>query len=67
MSIRQILKSRAIVCVVPDARKARAAKDCLEGAVDPRHPASILQRHPRTTVFLDRPAAALLDSRRVGR
>jgi len=60
MSIRQILKSGQILCIVPDARKARAVRDCLEGEVSPLHPASILQRHPRTTVYLDRPAAALL-------
>jgi glucosamine-6-phosphate deaminase len=60
MSIQQILKSRAIQCVVPDARKARAVRDCLEGEVSPQHPASILQRHPRTTVFLDSDSAALL-------
>jgi glucosamine-6-phosphate deaminase len=63
MSIQQILKSREILCVVPDARKARAVKECLAGEVSPRHPASILQRHPRTTVFLDAPAAALLEPR----
>ena len=45
----------------PDARKARAVKECLDGEVSPRHPASILQRHPRATVFLDAPAAALLE------
>jgi 6-phosphogluconolactonase/glucosamine-6-phosphate isomerase/deaminase len=28
------------------------------------HPASILQRHPRTTVFLDADSAALLARRR---
>ena len=61
MSVRQILKSREILCVVPDARKARAVRECLEGAVSPRHPASVLQQHPRTTVFLDSPAAALLE------
>ena len=66
MSIRQILKSREILCIVPDARKARAVKDCLEGEVSPRHPASILRRHPRTTVFLDAPAAALLRAQTVG-
>jgi glucosamine-6-phosphate deaminase len=60
MSVRQILKSRAILCVVPDARKARAVRDCLEGAVSPLHPASALQEHPRATVYLDPPAAALL-------
>jgi glucosamine-6-phosphate deaminase len=60
MSIRQILKSREIVCVVPDARKARAVRDCLQGPVTPLHPASALQGHPRATVYLDPPAAALL-------
>jgi glucosamine-6-phosphate deaminase len=63
MSISQILKSREIVCVVPDARKAQAVRDCLEGEVSPAHPASILQRHPRTTVFLDADSAALLARR----
>ena len=67
MSIQQILKSREILCVVPDARKARAVKECLSGEVSPRHPASILQRHPRTTVFLDASAAALLAPRMVTR
>jgi glucosamine-6-phosphate deaminase len=67
MSIAQILKSREILCVVPDARKAQAVKDCLEGEVSPRHPASVLQRHPRTAVFLDAAAAALLDRSRSGR
>jgi glucosamine-6-phosphate deaminase len=63
MSIRQILKAREILCVVPDARKARAVRDCLEGEVSPRHPSSILQTHPATTVYLDRDSAALLARR----
>ena len=60
MSIRQILAADEILCIVPDARKAQAVRDCLEGPVSPQHPASILQRHPGTTVYLDAPAAALL-------
>ncbi len=60
MSIRQILKAREILCVVPDARKARAVRDCLGGPVTPAHPASILRKHPLTTVYLDRDSAALL-------
>jgi glucosamine-6-phosphate deaminase len=60
MSVRQILKSREILCVVPDARKARAVRDCLQGEVSPLHPASILKTHPRTTAYLDRDSAALL-------
>ena len=63
MSIRQILKSQNILCVVPDQRKARAVKECLESEVSPTHPASILQRHPRTTVYLDRDSASLLEIR----
>ena len=60
MSIRQILKSREILSMVPDERKARAVRDCLELEISPDRPASILRTHPRTTVYLDRPSASLL-------
>jgi glucosamine-6-phosphate deaminase len=60
MSIRQILESREIICLVPDARKAQAVKVCLEGEVSPDAPASILQTHPNVTVYLDRDSAGLL-------
>ncbi len=60
MSIRQILKAREIVAVVPDRRKAVAVRDCLELPVSPAHPASALRQHPRTTLVLDRDAAGLL-------
>jgi glucosamine-6-phosphate deaminase len=60
MSIRQVLKSREILAVVPDERKAPAVRDCLSGPVTPVHPASILQQHPRTAVYLDRASASLL-------
>lgn len=60
MSVRQILKSTEIIAVVPDARKSRAVKACVEGPVSPLAPASILQTHPHTTLFLDRDSAALL-------
>src|SRR6266511_2708277 len=60
MSVRQILKAREIICVVPDARKAPAVKACVEGEVSPMAPASILQIHANTTLFLDRDSAALL-------
>src|SRR4029077_15973258 len=62
MSIRQILDADEILCIVPDARKARAVHECLEGPVSPQHPASALQGHPRTTVYLDGPSAARLDA-----
>ena len=62
MSIQQILKASHILCVVPDRRKARAVKDCLELEVSPQRPASILQQHTRTTIYLDTESAALLES-----
>ena len=60
MSIRQILKSNVIVCSVPDERKAAAVKAAIEGSITPQAPASILQQHPRATIFLDPPAASHL-------
>lgn len=60
MSVRQILKSAAIVCTVPDERKAQAVRDVINGPITPTVPASILQRHHDTTIFLDEPAASLL-------
>jgi glucosamine-6-phosphate deaminase len=59
MSCGQILKSSEVLCIVPDARKAQAVRDCLDGPVSPQHPASILQTHSRTALYLDRESAAL--------
>ncbi len=61
MSIRRILRSRIIVCTVPDLRKAEAVKAALLGPVTPMVPASILRSHPGCSVFLDRESASLLD------
>ena len=63
MSIRQILKSERIILCVPDARKAVAVRNAVEGAVGPDYPASVLQRHPRCSLYVDPPAAALLSRR----
>lgn len=63
MSIRQILKAKKILCIVPDQRKAAAVQACLEGPVSPQTPASILQTHPAVTVFLDPASASLLANR----
>jgi glucosamine-6-phosphate deaminase len=60
MSIKQILKSRTIICSVPDERKAAAVANCVKGSVSPDAPASILQTHARTTLYLDEPAASRL-------
>ena len=59
MSVRQIMKSDAIVCTVPDERKAEAVKNATQGPVTPEVPASILQEHPDCRLFLDAAAASL--------
>jgi glucosamine-6-phosphate deaminase len=63
MSVRRIMKSRAIVCTVPDERKAKAVKNTVEGPVTPDVPASILQQHENAVLYLDRPSATLLKRR----
>ncbi|HWZ76442.1 MAG TPA: glucosamine-6-phosphate deaminase [Candidatus Sulfotelmatobacter sp.] len=60
MTPRQILKAKEIIAVVPDQRKARAVKLCLEGEISPMAPASILRRHPNATIYLDRDSSSLL-------
>jgi glucosamine-6-phosphate deaminase len=62
MSVRQILKAKEILAVVPDARKAQAIKRCFEGEISPMAPASILRTHPNATVYLDKNSASLLSA-----
>src|SRR5215469_4170576 len=62
MSVRQILKSRHILAVVPDERKAAAVRECFEGEVTPAHPASILREHSHAVVYLDNNSASQLST-----
>jgi glucosamine-6-phosphate deaminase len=60
MSVKHIMKSKRIVCTVPDRRKAEAVRNSVQGPVTNQVPASILQKHGDVTLFLDKPAASLL-------
>lgn len=60
MSIKQICKSKMIICSVPDSRKAEAVKNTLENKVSNNDPASILQTHAHCLFFLDKASASLL-------
>ena len=62
MSVRQIMRAREIIVVVPDERKAQAVKNSLEGEITPMVPASILRGHSNATIYLDKDSAALLTS-----
>jgi len=62
MSVKQILKSRHIICSVTGARKAMAVKNSFEQPVSNLYPASILQLHPNCTCYLDKSSAALISA-----
>jgi glucosamine-6-phosphate deaminase len=62
MSVRQVLKAKEILAVVPGTRKAQAVKACFEGEISPMAPASILRTHPNATIYLDKTSAALLST-----
>lgn len=62
MSVKQILKAKELLAVVPGHKKADAIKACFNGGVTSMAPASILRTHPNATVYLDRESAALLHS-----
>jgi len=61
MSVRQIMRSERIICTVPDKRKAKAVKACMEGEVSNMHPSSMLQQHKACSIYLDRDSATLLE------
>lgn len=60
MGIRQILKSETIILTVPDERKATAVKNTVEGSVTNQVPASIMQTHADTYLYLDKASASRL-------
>lgn len=62
MSVRQILKAKEILAVVPGTRKAQAVKACFEGEIGPMAPASILRTHSNATIYLDKSSASLLST-----
>jgi glucosamine-6-phosphate deaminase len=66
MSVKQILKSKTIICSVPDSRKAVAVKNTIEQKISNLYPASILQSHADCRLYLDRNSASQLSKNRVG-
>jgi len=59
MSIKQIMKSKAIICCVPDERKSTAVFNALNQEISPKYPASIMRNHPQALLFLDNNSAKL--------
>ena len=61
MSIKQIMKSKAIICSVPELRKSEAVKKTLEGPISPWVPASVLRQHKAVWLYLDKESSLLLN------
>jgi glucosamine-6-phosphate deaminase len=60
MSVKQVLKAKEILAIVPGPKKAEAIKLCFDGPISPMAPSSILRTHSNATIYLDRESAALL-------
>jgi glucosamine-6-phosphate deaminase len=60
MTCTGLFRAETWVCSVPDLRKAEAVKNALEGPISERCPASLVQRHSNSFVFLDLQSASQL-------
>lgn len=60
MGIGSIMRSKKIILIATGDKKAEAVRDMVKGPVTPQCPASILQQHPDTIIFLDEAAASLI-------
>jgi glucosamine-6-phosphate deaminase len=55
-----IMRSRHLVCAVPERRKAEAVRCAIEGPLSTDCPASLAMTHPHALLFLDAGSASLL-------
>lgn len=58
-----LMRSENLICCVPEARKAEAVHNSLEGEMTPECPGSLLRTHPHATIYLDLDSAAKLSMR----
>jgi glucosamine-6-phosphate deaminase len=60
VTIPALLRAARVLAIVPESRKAQPVRAALLGPVTTECPASILQRSPNATVYLDQHSSALL-------
>ncbi len=60
LTIPALMAPVHILCIVPEARKANAVKDCLSEPVEESRPGSILRTISHATLLLDQDSASLL-------
>ncbi|MEN9360871.1 MAG: hypothetical protein RL095_2406 [Verrucomicrobiota bacterium] len=57
LTVPALLSPRAILCIVPESRKANAVRDCMTLDISPDRPGSILRHCAHARLFLDRASA----------
>jgi len=57
------MKARKLVLIATGENKAEAVAHLVEGEIDPRWPATVMQNHPDALVLVDPAAASLLKQR----
>ena len=60
LTIPALLAPTAVLCIVPEARKAEAVRSCLTESVSEDRPGSILRQVSHARLYLDRDSAAKL-------
>lgn len=60
VTIPALLRAGRVLAIVPEARKAAPVRAALQGPISTSCPASILQRAPHATIFLDPESASSL-------
>jgi glucosamine-6-phosphate deaminase len=60
LTIPALLAAKAVLCIVPEARKAEAARACLKEPISQDRPGSILRQVNHARVYLDRDSASAL-------
>lgn len=61
LTIPALLAPKAVLCIVPEKRKADAVRTCLTGPVSEAHPGSILRQVDHARLYLDPDSASKLD------
>lgn len=60
LTVHALLLPETVMVITPEARKAKAVREALEGPVTPLCPASILRTQSRAHLYLDEESAGLL-------
>ena len=66
MGIANIMNAKRILIVANGKNKAQAIYNMIKGPIGPNCPASVLQNHPDVTVIVDKDAASLLLTNKIG-